>query len=78
MQFKKVKKTNNHFLTLTKCPENISVTEDSNSTYTLTTLVKEKFGKNLEPCHRLDRNTSGLVLFAKNKESLNILLTIKK
>ena len=25
-------------------------------------------------CHRLDRNTSGLVLFAKNKESLEILL----
>lgn len=27
------------------------------------------------PCHRLDRNTSGLILFAKNKESLDILLT---
>ena len=26
------------------------------------------------PCHRLDMNTSGLVLFAKNKESLEILL----
>ena len=26
------------------------------------------------PCHRLDRNTTGLVLFAKNKESLDILL----
>lgn len=26
------------------------------------------------PCHRLDRNTTGLVLFAKNKTSLNILL----
>ena len=26
------------------------------------------------PCHRLDRNTSGLLLFAKNKESLDILL----
>lgn len=26
------------------------------------------------PCHRLDRNTKGLVLFAKNQESLNILL----
>ena len=26
------------------------------------------------PCHRLDRNTSGLILFAKNKESLDILL----
>lgn len=26
------------------------------------------------PCHRLDRNTTGLILFAKNKISLNILL----
>ena len=26
------------------------------------------------PCHRLDRNTSGLILYAKNKESLKILL----
>ena len=26
------------------------------------------------PCHRLDRNTSGLILFAKNQKSLNILL----
>lgn len=28
----------------------------------------------IEPCHRLDRNTAGLVLFAKNETSLNILL----
>lgn len=28
----------------------------------------------LAPCHRLDRNTSGLVLFAKNEPALNILL----
>ena len=26
------------------------------------------------PCHRLDRNTSGLILYAKNQEALNILL----
>ena len=26
------------------------------------------------PCHRLDRNTTGLILFAKNKLSLDILL----
>ena len=25
------------------------------------------------PCHRLDRNTSGLIVFAKNIESLHIL-----
>lgn len=28
----------------------------------------------IEPCHRLDRNTTGLVLFAKNEEALDILL----
>ena len=27
------------------------------------------------PCHRLDRNTEGLVIFAKNDESLKILLS---
>ena len=26
------------------------------------------------PCHRLDRNTTGLIIFAKNEKSLNILL----
>ena len=26
-----------------------------------------------QPCHRIDRNTTGLVVFAKNKESLEIL-----
>ena len=29
----------------------------------------------LEPCHRIDRNTTGLVLFAKNEDSLSILET---
>ena len=29
---------------------------------------------NFSPCHRLDRNTTGLVLFAKNEEALSILL----
>lgn len=27
-----------------------------------------------KPCHRIDRNTTGLVIFAKNKEALEILL----
>lgn len=43
----------------------------------LTTIVHEKY-KNSSflpmPCHRLDRNTTGLVLFAKNEIALNILL----
>lgn len=55
-------------------PENLSVTDDNISNVTLTSIVKEKFGKNLEPCHRLDRNTKGLIIYAKNQEALNILL----
>lgn len=37
------------------------------------TLKKELKYKFLEPAHRLDKNTSGLLIFAKNKESLNKL-----
>lgn len=39
----------------------------------LTTLL-EKSHSFIKPCHRLDRNTTGLVLFAKDEESLSILL----
>ena len=39
----------------------------------LTTLLEEKYPI-IFPCHRLDRNTEGLVVFAKNEESHKILL----
>ena len=39
----------------------------------LTTLLEKEYGY-IKPCHRLDRNTTGLVLFAKNKVALDILL----
>lgn len=56
-------------------PENISVTKEENiASTTLTQIVQDEFGANVQPCHRLDRNTRGLVLFAKNKQALNILL----
>ena len=55
-------------------PYNIEVT-GANS---LTTFVHKKYENSNSfkpmPCHRLDRNTTGLVLFAKNQESLDILL----
>ena len=53
--------------------DNIEVTGDNS----LTSLVHKKYeNSNFKPmpCHRLDRNTTGLVLFAKNEVSLNILL----
>lgn len=44
----------------------------NNSEKTLTSILKEKYAF-IEPCHRLDRNTTGLVIFAKNKASQDIL-----
>ena len=43
----------------------------------LTSVIHKKYtncGFLPMPCHRLDRNTKGLVLFAKNQKSLDILL----
>ena len=50
-------------------PSEIEVTGDNS----LTTLLSNKYGFTLYPCHRLDRNTTGLTLFAKNKQSEQIL-----
>lgn len=54
-------------------PSNIEV-EGENS---ITEIIHNKFEKcefKPMPCHRLDRNTRGLLIFAKNEESLKILL----
>ena len=54
-------------------PSNLEVT----GTNSLTDLVHKKYTNSdfkPMPCHRIDRNTTGLVLFAKNELSLDILL----
>ena len=55
-------------------PEGISVTENDLNEESLTSIVKKNISKDIEPCHRLDRNTKGLVIFAKNKLSLDFFL----
>lgn len=50
-------------------PSSLEVTGNNS----LSSILKQKYSF-IEPCHRIDRNTLGLVLFAKNKESLPILL----
>ena len=55
-------------------PSGIEILDDSNQN--LTKLVQEKYNINNNfpyPCHRLDRNTSGLIIYAKNKKALDIL-----
>lgn len=54
-------------------PVNLEVT----GVNSLTSLIHKKYsncGFLPMPCHRLDRNTTGLILFAKNQTSLDILL----
>ena len=54
-------------------PTNIEVTGQNS----LTSLVHDKYNEsNFKPmpCHRLDRNTTGLILYAKTEESLDYLL----
>lgn len=53
-------------------PKNIEVISNDNS-ISLTSLIKINLGITVFPCHRLDRNTTGLVIFAKNEEALNVL-----
>lgn len=55
-------------------PKGIAITENESQSPTLTTMIQNKYGANIFPCHRLDVNTSGLIIYAKNKESLEILL----
>ena len=50
-------------------PVNIEVTGENS----LTNLLQKKY-KFISPCHRIDRNTTGLVLFAKNQVALDVLL----
>lgn len=62
----------NNILIINK-PFNLEVTGINS----LTTIIHEKYKDSSflpMPCHRLDRNTSGFVLFAQNEEALNILL----
>jgi len=51
-------------------PANMEVTGENSLTSYLNTSTKQT----IHPAHRLDRNTTGLVLFAKNTEVLSILL----
>ena len=54
-------------------PANIEVT----GTNSLTEIINKQYTNceyQPQPCHRIDRNTTGLVMFAKNKEALEILL----
>ena len=55
-------------------PQSIEVTGEKSLTDYAKKLFSNDANTFVEPCHRLDRNTSGLVLFARDKSSLDELL----
>lgn len=55
-------------------PSNLEVTGPNSLSAYAKKLFEKKENTFIEPCHRLDRNTSGLILFAKNATSLTELL----
>ena len=55
-------------------PQSIEVTGENSLTDYAKKLFSNDANTFIEPCHRLDRNTSGLVLFARDKSSLDELL----
>ena len=62
----------NNILIINK-PKNIEVNGNNSLTELVHSIYKDALFKPM-PCHRLDRNTTGLILYAKNEEALNILL----
>lgn len=59
-------------------PSGIEVTGEGSLTDNLKRLYKDNGHSYIEPVHRLDRNTSGVTLFAKNESALNELLVMFK
>ena len=55
-------------------PAELEVVTDEPTADSLTKILNKKYTY-ISPCHRIDRNTTGLVLFAKNPEALEILVS---
>lgn len=58
-------------------PQNLLVISEDND-IGLDRLVRDYLGAPAFPCHRLDRNTSGLVIFAKSHEYEDAMFTLIK
>ena len=59
----------NNYIILNK-PSGIAVHSGSNNNYGAINIIRSLFGKNVDLCHRLDKATSGCLVFAKNKTAL--------
>jgi 23S rRNA pseudouridine955/2504/2580 synthase len=55
-------------------PQGLKVHPDSEkNVYSLIEMLKDRYGEKVNLCHRLDRNTGGLIIAAKNEYALDII-----
>ena len=71
IEFQKVYEDEN--ILIVSKPIDIEVVSEDKGKTTLATILSQEYDF-IMPCHRIDRNTTGLVLFAKNNNALDILL----
>ena len=60
---------NDNFIVANK-RNDISVHEGTKNSFGLIDIYRIKYGNNIDLCHRLDKSTSGCIVFAKNKKAV--------
>ena len=60
---------NENFIVANK-RNDISVHGGSKQSFGLIDIFRKKYGENIDLCHRLDKSTSGCIVFAKNKKAV--------
>ncbi len=64
---------NDEYILIVNKPPKIIVQPSPDNKINLTTILKEKLKENLFPCHRLDKETSGLLTYAKTRKVVSFL-----
>ncbi len=69
-----------HYIVFDKPAGLLVIPTPKREKYTLSSIVNEQYAAknkgNLYPCHRLDRETSGVILFAKSKHYQELMMNI--
>ena len=68
---------NDNYIVLNK-KSGIAVHGGTKNIIGLIDIVREKYGKNIDLCHRIDKNTTGCLVFGKNKKAVKFFNNLLK
>ena len=63
----------NEYVIIFNKMQGVPVVDDSNNEKSLVKLINEEYKSVYEPCHRIDRNTGGLIIFSKNHNYTDLI-----